>query len=1234
MNNILQWNLQSFYTKFSELKVLIKEYQPICICLQETRIKDDASPHPPSGYHLIKSPRTRNDGHERGTAVLVNRNVNFEPIDLDTNLQAVAVKLLLNKTYTVCSIYLPFIDITKRDLSNLIAQLEPPFLLLGDMNAHNPLWGSNTINNRGRIFEQLLLEWPISLLNNGNCTHFHIQTNTYSNIDLSICSSDCITDFEYNIDDNLHDSDHYPILLSLLDAPALGDRPDRLNIEKADWKTFKERSAIHEQIDLNCSANELFEGITSHIMDAASIAIPLKRGTRRRIPVPWWNGDCREAYRERKLAERALKRNNNLVNKIRYNRARAKCRFIFNNARKSSWELYVSSINENVSQKEIWKKVKKITGKFRPTPAPVLKTDDGRELRTDIEVANELSETFAAISKVENYSVEFQNYKRRTEQRNINFRSSELLNYNECFTMSEYRHVLSQTTETAPGSDGITYSMLKNCHESLTKYILDSFNRIYCENIFPDCWRTAVVIPILKPNKDPAKATSYRPISLTSCLCKLLEKMINIRLMWYLEQNRLLSSCQSGFRRLRSTTDHLVTLENDLQNAILQKKHTIAVFFDLTKAYDTAWKHGILLNLHRYGLRGNLPLFIQNFLNERKIAVQVGRAISESKILEEGTPQGSVLSCSCFMIAIDSISSQIPSNVESLLYVDDFTIYTSSSFPAHAERRLQSAINSLYNWTKKTGFSFSPSKTVSLHICRKRGCSKLNANLSLNNIPITTVEQHKFLGLIFDNSLTWRPHIKDLKISCNRTLDLLKHISHRDWGAGRSSLLRLYMSLLKPKLDYGSEAYSSACPSLLQSLSPIQNSAIRIATGAFRSSPVISLHAESGLKPLEYYRDIKILNTFLRIIANPHHPLHEAAEEELYLTENDPSKNSPKSFLRRAVTKINFYHLDFYNIMNEFDCPEPPWQSIERIEVCTELYEIKKKEITPQGFRNAFYRHFSTHPVHPSVFTDGSKTETGVAYAYSAAESVFSVTVPPVVSNFSAELMAISDGLQHLREHSKQDEKLIIVTDSRSCVQALTKYNNRNPLVISIQSDIGSGAGGVVLCWVPSHIGITENEQVDSAARRATEGEIQQVPIPRMDYKIEIHKAVKSEWYREWESTSDNKLKEIVADLSMLNCARGQSRRWLTIVTRLLIGHTKITHGHLMEGGPAPFCDTCTVPLTVKHLLTTCSKFSRQRREAFNAATVDLKTILANNVIHEGGPLYKFIHRTNLHKDI
>ena len=118
------------------------------------------------------------------------------------------------------------------------------------------------------------------------------------------------------------------------------------------------------------------------------------------------------------------------------------------------------------------------------------------------------------------------------------------------------------------------------------------------------------------PDQDHTIPNNYRPIVLTSCLCKTFERIVNDRLVWFLEQTHIISKFQAGFWLGRSTNDQLLCLETSIRDAFIKKQHLVAIFFDLEKAYDTAWKYGILKDLYDSGLRGYLPTFISNFLQK------------------------------------------------------------------------------------------------------------------------------------------------------------------------------------------------------------------------------------------------------------------------------------------------------------------------------------------------------------------------------------------------------------------------------------------------------------------------------------------------------------------------------------------------------------------------------------------------------------------------------------------
>ena len=126
----------------------------------------------------------------------------------------------------------------------------------------------------------------------------------------------------------------------------------------------------------------------------------------------------------------------------------------------------------------------------------------------------------------------------------------------------------------------------------------------------PTSWKTAVIIPVPKPGKVHSGHGSCRPIALTSCLCKIMEWVVNSSLTWYLERHMVITDYQRGFRRSRSTIHNLVTLETSIKDAFVGRKHFVSIFF-LEKAYDTTWKH--ILDLYKTGLRGRLPMFICDF---------------------------------------------------------------------------------------------------------------------------------------------------------------------------------------------------------------------------------------------------------------------------------------------------------------------------------------------------------------------------------------------------------------------------------------------------------------------------------------------------------------------------------------------------------------------------------------------------------------------------------------------
>ena len=155
--------------------------------------------------------------------------------------------------------------------------------------------------------------------------------------------------------------------------------------------------------------------------------------------------------------------------------------------------------------------------------------------------------------------------------------------------------------------------------------------------------------------------------------------MVLPRLTLVLHENNFIHSYQAGFKRLHSTIDCLVRLESAIQDTFVEDKYMIAVFLDIQKAYDMIWRYAIFKAMHNLGLKGNLSNFIVNFLTNRSIRVRVGDVLSDEFLIENGIPQGSVLSCLLFSMIINSIFDNAVDIVKSL-FCDDGLFWATGNY--------------------------------------------------------------------------------------------------------------------------------------------------------------------------------------------------------------------------------------------------------------------------------------------------------------------------------------------------------------------------------------------------------------------------------------------------------------------------------------------------------------------------------------------------------------------------
>ena len=1269
---VVQWNCRGIKNKKTELQLLADETGAACIGLQETKLPEDGEINI-SGYKSYLHNLVTEEGENAhgGVGLLVKQSISQVPLELDTACQAVAVSVKLHKRVTICSVYFPpgnENEFSLRILEDLIDQFTEPFLLIGDFNAFHRMWGCDRTCGRGSILEDFLGRNDIQLLDGDEATHFSSGYGSFSHIDLSICSNSLFEDFQWEVNEDLMDSDHFPILIKTREKFVKGAR-ERWVMQKADWAAFQALTWDKEGWGVLGSTEERAEFITTSIIDAAKQAIPKSSGKGGPRCAVWFDLVCKNAKRERRQAANALKKKNkanknkkdkdkfNIQERIELKRASAKARLIFKRARKQSWLDFISGINNESTVVEVWRRINLLNHTYKPASVASLKVGN-RIIDDEKEIADAIAQQFASVSSLTSCNEDFLSYKAENEVE-LDFSTDETLEYNLPFTMWEMESAINEAKDSSPGPDEVHFRMIKNLLKESKSVLLDFYNKLYSDGEIPQNWRMAYVIPLLKEGKDPLLASSYRPISLTSCLCKIYERMLYKRLGWKTGRLNAINAAQNGYCQGKSTIDGLVALETDIHDAFVSKNVLVNVFVDLEKAFDTTWRFLILRELHRMGLRGKLPKAIVAFLKERKFRVWIGRQLSEAHSLEMGVPQGGVLSGFLFIIALNVVINDIRwGSVKKSVYVDDLRMSVAARSVQAATSLIQPVLDQLAECMNRTGFriALTQDKTVVMVFRKHLHGEPPIPVLHIGGKQLTVVQQKKFLGLIFDTKLDWVPHIEYLRTWCLRTMSILKVIASKNPRVDRDMLLRVYRALIRSKLDYGCQVYGTASKSVLAKLDTVHHQGLRICLGAFRTSPVLSLYAEAYEPCLSDRRSMLMLQLAARMRRLP----TDRASIRLLDSRLDPVYASfpgkTKSFRLAVRLLADKVGLIFPNIPLLNAPLTPPW-GIRKPNICFAMSVHSKAQCLDEQLRQMFLGH--GHEESISIFTDGSKSHNsvgcGVVRLYKGSRPPHCVgrKLNSVASVFTSELYAIKIALTLILGETRKS--VCIYSDSSSALMALAVFGSKIPLVQEIHQLLHRLRMEYIVvdfCWVPAHVGINGNELADREAKAACKrAALSTQEIPLGDVKAVIKSIIYGEWMRRWVDKigldgnpwpRPVKLRDIQYVIEKSSAVVGLDRRDATKFTRLRIGHTHLTHSHFFEEDEQNrdplICIDDDVVMSIEHMLINCRRFQPERRLIFHPGEFEgnlrLCDLLGRNDIEMKRKVLMFFKEIGFYKEI
>jgi ribonuclease HI len=659
---------------------------------------------------------------------------------------------------------------------------------------------------------------------------------------------------------------------------------------------------------------------------------------------------------------------------------------------------------------------------------------------------------------------------------------------------------------------------------------------------------------------------------------------------------------QAGFRKNRSTVDQLAKLHNAAYQSIHNKEYTRAVFLDFSKAFDMVWLDGLLLKLRNFKLFGNIYYAIKGIIKDRTIKVRLKNELSDSYQIENGVPQGSVLAPILFLIFINDFPTLDTNTASSSIFADDCTIWQSGRRLDKISDKLNNHLKEINRWSKDWGLKINVAKTVDIIFTNKR--PKATPILYLNKKPIKSVQEHKFLGMIFDKHLNWKSHIDHIIQKTTSAINLLRSLSSQRWGATKTCLLKIYTTLIKSKILYGSELLFSANKTSLKKLNSIQNKCFKIICRAIKGTSLLAMQNELGQLPLNLEYKKQLFRHMARSQLTSGNPASSCLVDN-WKNHYGNYKHDP-IFIQTQPILDTITQLNYKPIYSK-----TPFWRFTNPNIDTFLTNLIQK--TPDSNSNIqlsiALNYLQIYNQYTHLYTDGSKQQNGnVGYGVYCAKENINLQTPLHNSHsiFEAELLAIQQALSIIISIPKNEQKqnFVIFTDSLSVIKSLENFiQHTNDALISqtmeLINKIDTQNKTVILCWIPSHIGIQGNDKADKLANLASNlssNDINLIPtINIQSIYSHINEIILNLWQTHYDTAKEAiHYKSIEPKVSLHLKYHSKNVCKDRIITRLRLGRIAL-NGYLfkIKKHPNGHCDHCpNVTENIKHFLLDCKHFN------------------------------------------
>ena len=898
--NVIHINAQSIPAHYSDLLASFDSKNIHAILVSETWLKPclQSTSYSLPGFHLIRNDRIGRSGG--GVAIYLRSHTAFSIVDqsqhqTDGGPEHLFIEVVLSHTRVLLGVYYsPSLTVDYfSSFETLLERLKPLYshtILMGDFNTCLLKDDHRASRLKSLVTGANLHILPLAATHSfPNCLP--------SLLDLALVSSIQYVE-KHGQYPALAFSYHDLVYLSYKIKPPKAKSRIllRRNFGGIDWNQLRKDAAATNWHDIPnyVTINEQVAAFNSLILQIYDRHAPLRPVRVRHLPAPWLTEDIKTLQRKKNLAKLRYMLKPSDKNQLKYNKARNHCNRVCRDHQRR--HIHKSILEEDDSSR-VWKFLESIgVGKARQNLNP-----------QNINL-NKLNKHFSSSSNINDTT------KLNTLNQIAAFTSPNVPNFFfSRFTESDVRKNIMAISSDAVGADDVSRKMIIPILDIICPILTSMLNFSIDSCEFPSAWKEAQIIPLPKKN-NPTCDNDYRPISILPFLSKVLERLVQSQLTYFLSKNNLLNPLQSGFRPGHSTITSLVKITDDIRMGMDIQQVTVLVLLDFSNAFGTVDFDIMLAILASLNISPNVIDWFHNYLHGRRQRIRIYDSYSDWSSVNAGVPQGGVLSPLLFSLFINNISQHITSLYH--LYADDLQIYCKSKIS-----ELPIAINTINNnlmkisaWSTCFGVQLNPSKSQAIVV----GSPKLISKISISTLPDIIIDGQiipysksvKNLGIIIDHNMSWDPQVSEVSRKMFASVGYLFRL--RNFLPIPTKIV-LAQSLLLPILDYADSCYLDLKEEQLNKLERLQNLAIRFIFGLKKYDHVSDFRKKLKWLPIRLRRNTHILHLLYCVLFDPltppylkerfhflghSHSRHLRSEQNLTLT--IPSHSS--SFLSNSFT--------------------------------------------------------------------------------------------------------------------------------------------------------------------------------------------------------------------------------------------------------------------------------------------------------------------------------------------